>query len=396
MKKLTSILVIAAMMAYAGYAFAQDYRPGFIIRRGGDTTHGYVNYRVDKSNQRTCHFRAARHDKTTIYQPDEISAYGFSGDKYYESRVVDVGKGKLAPRFFEVLVKGTATLLKYGSQFYLEKDSLILLPRLEGKLITQDDKEYIQPNKRYASLLNIAMSDCQLSADKTAYHDKNLTYLVQNYNRCKRKPGIVFKEKLEWVKFTPYILGGIDNASLQLAEYGPMQFRTSNSPVYGAGFNLSSPRLFSRTLVSVELWYTKKIYQGYGEVSEFDVVTRKDLYLHADLIKLPVSFVYHFKRPSSTPYITFGFVQYFALHYSVNMISETENGGIVTTSRESAPKPDKSPMGYFAGAGFQRMISLGITGFVEVRFENNNGFVNKESGAISAGQTLNLLFGLKF
>jgi hypothetical protein len=396
MKKLRPILAIAALMASAGYSFSQDYRPGFIVRAGGDTTVGFVNYRVDKYNQRTCYFRATRHDKTTIYRPDELKAYGFSGDKYYESRVVDVGKGRLASRFFEVLVKGTASLLKYGGQLYLEKDSLILLPRLEGKLITLDEKKYIQPNKTYVALLNIALGDCQLSAYKTQYRDKDLTYLIQNYNRCKGEAGIVFKEKLEWTKFTPYIFSGIDNAHIQLTQFGPMKFRTSNSPVYGAGFNLSSPQLFSRTLVSVELWYTKKIYQGYSEDSEFGGVTRKDLYLHADLIKLPVSFVYHFTRATSTPYINLGFVQYVALHSSVQMISETENGGIVTTSHESPKKPDKNPTGYFVGAGFQRMISFGITCFAEVRFENNNGFAYKGSGALSSGQTLNLLFGLKF
>ena len=84
-----------------------------------------------------CKFRSNRKDKATAFTPDELHAYGFYGDKRYESMQIPgaTTKGKV---FVKVIVKGPITLYQFRKTFLVKKDSLVQLPTPKSKVIDTD------------------------------------------------------------------------------------------------------------------------------------------------------------------------------------------------------------------------------------------------------------------
>ena len=85
MKRVYLFLIL--LFVYIGCIQAQrDYRKGYIITNQQDTIYGWIDYRGDLRNAKTCSFKKTETDRATDYSPSDIAAYRFIDNKYYVSK----------------------------------------------------------------------------------------------------------------------------------------------------------------------------------------------------------------------------------------------------------------------------------------------------------------------
>jgi hypothetical protein len=240
------------------------------------------------------------------------------------------------------------------------------------------------------------MADCDLRADKIKYEEQGLTNLIQNYNRCKGVVGVTFKTKKPWARLNLNIFSGIDISNEKLDGLSTYSMSNSISMPVGASLEFSAPRLSDKSYFDLELWYVKKFFQGYDESGSLSYIIRSDLFLDASFLKVPFGFRYNFLHEGHTPYIKLGLVQYFTLNVSAQILSEAENSGVVSTYRSDMTLNSRNPYGFWIGAGFTKKISSKVSGFLEVRYEKNNGFTSPSANSSASGSAVNFLIGLKF
>jgi len=390
------VKISAAIIFVTGSLYGQDYRPGFIIKANGDSLTGFIENGTVKKNSKVCFFKAQRGKAREAFTPDELSAYGILDYKYYDSKTISVEGGEKKKAFVEVLVKGRVSLYRYIDEFYLEKDSIFLLPRAKGREIETDNGRFTITDKKYVGLLNYFFKDCDLKADKTSYNEKALIYLVQNYNRCKGAAGTVHKTSRAWTHVTANVFFVYDNSSVKLTGFENYSIAPSTSMAFGGGIAVSAPKITDKTFVCLELWYIKKIFQGYSESSYNNSVTRSDLYIHPDFLKIPIGIKYNFLQESNTPFVKAGFSQYFLTSVSAKVMEDKETSGLVVTTDYQLTLDKRNQTGVWIGAGYIRQLNHLASLFTEVRYEMNNGFVEDNLISHSSGTSFNILFGLRF
>lgn len=390
------IFSLALVLIFSFKSLAQDFRAGFIVKLNGDSINGLINYKSDNANSKYCIFKATRKSKTEKFKPENLKKYGFIEDKNYESYQLLTPEKTKQPVFLETLVKGKVSLFKYNDIYFVKKDSLILLPKDKENEVIVNGVRYSTNDSRYKGLLNIIMIDCQLKADQINYKEKDLTNLIQNYNRCKGTVGLTFKSKKPWSKITPLALTGFDLSSVKLDGFSEYSFKQSISSFIGLGLENSFPRINEKIHFIVELWYFKKFYQGYSQTETSYGPTLNDLYIHTSFLKIPIGFQINLASEASTPYFKAGLVKYFLLKSSADILSEANSGGTIFTTDSSVSFDKKGPLGFWFGAGYQRKINRLFTCFLEGRYDSNNGFTNSSVNATSSGRTLDLILGLKF
>jgi hypothetical protein len=242
------------------------------------------------------------------------------------------------------------------------------------------------------------MFDCGLSANSADYIEKDLTYLVQNFNRCKGQAGFVYKQKLPWTKLNAQVFSGVDISNLAIDGVSAKTFTRSTSIIIGAGIDISSPRLFDRIFFSVDPFFTKKNYQGYPEtVFGPSSATRVDHLIHIAQLKVPIGLRYNFINEAQTPYIKAGYIQTFNFQPKWNTLIENESNGVVTTSYESISFVKRNQTGFWVSVGFSRIMYGRFKAFAEIRYEGSNGFIGEWTVTRSPSSTrgINVLVGLR-
>jgi hypothetical protein len=373
--------------------FGQDYRPGFIVMANGDSLKGYVDNAAPKKNSAVCSFKTSLNAEKQTFGVDELKAFGIDGYRFYESRLIRIGDRK-ERAFVEALVKGRVSLYKHLGLFYLSKDSIFLLPPPRDKEVIVGNSKYLVADSRYIDLLNMAFVDCKMKNGKPRYYEKGLTDVVQRYNECMGVPVTTPKTSKSWTKISARGFVAFDQASVNLSGFENFSMNQSRTVPFGLGIDISSPRISDRTFFLLEAWRINKSFQGYSEETLPNSLRRTDIYFNSNFIKVPIGLQLNLKRESSTPYLKFGFSQYFLTSFSASAISETEASGIVMTYRYSVPVNPRNQSGIWIGAGYSKRMSL-VSLFAEARYERNNGFVSG-NGLSSSGSAFNILFGLTY
>ena len=269
------LLCLLGVMLPAICSAQGDFRTGFIIKNNGDSLAGFVDYRVGGKAWTQASFRASKKGTTERYTANEITAYGFRGNKRYESIFLP---NKSNRGFAECLVKGPMSVYRYKGQFYIKKDSVVLLTKGEDQIIETSQGKFYHSKNTYKGLLNVLLADCNLKADNTPLSEKSLVSLAQNYNRCKGGAGKLFKEEQPSLRVNYYALAGVNLSSLTTAGMDRNAFRKDYSSVFGAGLDLSLPKLTDRILLSLEVDYTSYSTHGYQEVHTETKITRSDYF----------------------------------------------------------------------------------------------------------------------
>jgi hypothetical protein len=397
------LLPLSLMIFISSLCFGQgDYRQGYIIKSNGDSISGYVGYRGKKANYKNCLFKESKKGEKIRYSPSELKAYGITDDRRFESKRVEIDSGRIELRFIEIIIKGAVSLYSYKNTYYVERDSLVKLPKNKSVTVETARGPYKKEDMRFVGILNYMLSDCNVMGPDVKYEERYLTGIIYHYNQCKGHPGIDFKGKKPWAKVNFQIFGAEDIAQLRIDGYSKNTFNTSYSLTGGIGLDISLPRVSDKIFLSIDGWYVKKIFQGYLETSDPTKTTRSDLFINTSALKFPIGFKYNFLQESQTPYIKFGLVQYFFKEKTMESLVETEGtDGSVYTKKE--PMFDEfykhsrnQPKGYWFSVGFTKNIIGRVSAFAEVRVEGNTGFIGTDVQSESSVTTLNILFGMRF
>lgn len=144
-----------------------DFRQGYIIRNNGDSVAGWVDYRNAKRSERVCTFKSSPKAPKEKLTPKDIKAYGIIGDRIYVVKTLPVLNGNPVTGFVNFLADGALKLYSFQGIYYVETDSIILLPPTYSKDVTVKGKAYKQTVKPYINILNRLLAPCQLLATRT-------------------------------------------------------------------------------------------------------------------------------------------------------------------------------------------------------------------------------------
>lgn len=376
--------------------FAQDYRPGYIIKNNMDSVSGFIEYATEKKNSKYCMFRASRKSKSEKYAPDDLLSYGFFADKLYVSMLIP-GSGNESKVFVKVLAKGPLQLYQYRRQFVVRKDSLMLLPTPKSKVVQTSEGMKSKDDSRYKGLLNFLISDCKLSADETKYTEYDLTNLVNNYNRCRGFEPLYKKPKANF-KVNYMLFGGYTQSNLEVTVGDHIPFNTSNTVVGGLGVDLSSPRIYDRIFFTLDISYVKNFFQAYMQDQSGNEITHYDLALDVTSIKVPFGLRYNFMKDTNTPYIKAGLMLSFLIKSDVRLNEERQSSGqvITTTKTENVLELQNRPKGIWMSVGYNRKISKSLQIFAELRYDQGEGFIGSTLHRHSDLSNYNFLLGIRF
>ncbi len=280
MRKL--FLFTISMLFMVPLALGQEnFRAGYVITPGGDTIHGFINYRNWGVNPSKISFEKVLKGQRVFYRPRDIRAF-YVQDEYYLSAVV---KNETSARsqldnvsdnaaiqtrtdtaFLRRLAKGHPALLFYKSpmnieNFYLMKNGKIHLLKYKKYMMQQSDGgSYVAENKEYVGQLLVFMADCPKMKSQISYSQytrQSLVKLFGNYYQCLHETGAqtqkVEKTKLKWG-----LVAGIGGESVKFL--GPYlshyQFNAAASLTGGLVFDLVMPRNFKEWSLHNELAYS--------------------------------------------------------------------------------------------------------------------------------------------
>jgi hypothetical protein len=360
----------------------------------GDSLKGFVDNATPKKNSTVCSFKPSLDGEKKTFGVDEVKVFGIFGYRVYMSKLIPTG-GQKERIFAEVLVNGKASLYKHLGLFYLDKDSILLLPRPKDKEVLVGNRSYLVTDSRYVELLSAALADCAFKVGKPRYYEKGLTDVVQRYNQCLGVPVTAHKTNSPWTKVGVRGFVAFDQASVSLKGFENFSMNQSRSIPFGFGIDISSPRISDRIFFLLEAWLVNKSFQGFSEEILPNSIRRTDIYFNPHFVKVPVGLQLNLKHMRSTPYLKFGFSQYFLTSFSATAISETEASGTVMTYRYSVPVNQRNQAGVWIGAGYSKRLSF-VRLFAEARYERNSGFINSGNGSNSSGSVVNILFGLTY
>ncbi len=391
-------------------AFAQrDFRAGYIIRAGGDTTECYINYRVGTKDHRICQVRNAPDEDVRQLNAMDIEGYGFVNDKFFESRIVDA-KGKVAePVFVEVIVKGQISLYRYGSAFFVNRDTSFIQLTNEKKEINVDGRRMIREDKKYIQVLSILMRDCTVKDSdimNTKLSEKSLSGLIESYHQCIGGSYITYKASKPWFKADCGIGVSANISKIKfetnISNFGffsgdfPPDF--SVSPVFY--MNAYSPRINERMAFHCGFYYLRSEYRATIVQQGAQATLRNDVFIEQHEIKFPVGIRYQFRERKFKPYINMGISINVPLGSNAGRVLEWEfNHTIQTSEQTSIPIPE-STFGMWGGFGLDLTVQKKANLFVEARYEWSKGHINEfpypSNGFISNTNGGRFLIGWRF
>lgn len=386
------IILLLLLLGVGSAATAQDFRPGFVITIKGDTVKGFVQYSSARKNKLRCVFRPHKRAEKLTYLPGDITGFGTDNDRTFLS--VRAPENPAVDVFARVLAMGDLQLLRLDERYIIvNQTQQLLAPTVKVKIAVANGEAY-RIERPYAAVLNIALADCGKAADNVEYNEKELTAAIDEYNLCKNpKYKSVHRKPMAQVGlsvFTSYVYSDMflkyDNASMNASTF----------LAYGVGIDLSSPRIYDKVFLSLDLSYADAFYQGLIDGPASGYYLREDVFMSFASLRLSAALRYNFLSPASTPYLKLGFGNYMVIDDEVRTLSEKEvSNGVILTSKSTGGYEIKNPKGVYLGLGYQRAMSKKISVFAEGRYESMEGFVGTVIQSFSELTNYSVTFGLK-
>lgn len=388
-----SILILFFFLVAHATSGQIDFRPGYIVKNGNDTIRGYVAYRGDKKNYSDCAFREKAKGEVVTYSPEDIMAYGIDGEKSFRSMELPKDAPKQGKVFVRVISEGYADLYRHEKVFLLKKEGYVTtIPSPKNEPYGAPEDMVVKRTKRYVGILNYTMLDCQMNANTASYTERDISELIDAYNKCKKEfkpiqqpPGF----KVNWLLF-----GGYLSSKLDFDYFKKIPF-DGNTITGGTGIELSSPSLFDRLFFSVEGIYIKNYYQGYYEEEKLGDLFRYDVMFDVQSINVPIGIRYNLRSSRSTPYFKAGFSVSPIISSSVHTIEERENSEGEVYTRELTDNFEvKNPKGVWLGLGYNRTVGKKQM-FVEFRYEHAEGYLGSNLVNYSQANNFNFFIGMR-
>ncbi len=385
---------------------AQDYRRGYIIKNNNDSIRGLVRYKAG-NNEFRCDFKQSKTSDRASFTPGELLGYGFVDGRRYVSVTLPGPTDANQKVFVRVLSEGPLTLYRYGKTFFVKKDELTELPVPQGKIVEHQEtggnrlpKFYEIKDKRYISILNVMMFDCQMNANDAPYYEPDLTSIVDKYNQCRGFPALGKKVK-PLSRLNVGFFGGYVYSDLTIKEKAVVPFSISNvtldparTVIGGISLDLSSPRVYDKLFLTVEGWYFEGVYLG----TDYRGSRKEDIIIDVNSMRMTVGFRYNFLSESSTPFVKLGFAGTITQDLTLKSIVEQESplGEVFYFDDYVGTYFEKKIRGYWLGAGYDQLIIGRMKGFAEFRFERADAYFGTPNSPDSKLNNYSVLIGIRF
>lgn len=389
MKILLSLLLI--FLAIYQHAFAQrDFKEGYIVTNEGDSISGWIKYQEGRKSNEFCAFKKNETDIVQNYTPDQIKGYRFTNNRSYETHEIKIDENRLEKIFLEVLIKGTVSLYRSVNYFYIQKNGAVLR-KLSNDMLSfdVDGQAYQKPSLRYISSLKILLSDCEAmekKIPKVQFHEKSLTTLIEQYNKCIGQSSTVFKSDMPWFKMGVGISLGYNLSKLNIPpideneEHLHGDFDLANSFIPGIFLNFSSPRISEKSSFYIGLFYLNSTYKSISSFPYFLGTNYNEVEIKLEQLKIPIGYRYTFSKSKFKPYINLGISLTYNLSSSSWWIQKRVtppfiDGGseIIEIFEGEALELDNNEVGFWGGFGVKKSISEKLEGFLELRIEQSSG-----------------------
>jgi hypothetical protein len=411
MKKSKILTLIIAFIFFQNLFSQSDYREGFIITTTQDTIKGLIDFRDGYKNNESCMFKKEEKEDFIIYSPEQISAYGFIDDRFYESKIEPDSTNINKPQFFEVLVKGKASLYRLRGGLYINKDNgkIYKLSNESVGEIKENGKVYDKKSNRYIGILKLLLSDCsdiKLKFDNLSLTERALTKIVGKYNNCLGQSGITYKKSVNWVSFHYGLIFGLNSSVInfekefQIGDHLSSGFDRVNSIMPGVSMEVLFPRFSERVSFHLDVFYLTAKYVAFNTIETTTPTSfANDVTIELEQLKIPFGIRYTFPERSFTPFFNLGVSYTYHLKESSSWIQQVERDNIVNTFIYSrALELQGSQTGLWIGIGLKKTIVNKLQGFVEIRYEQTSNFALNTQGAIFNHDIKNtqLLIGISF
>jgi len=354
----------------------QSFLSGYIIKSNGDSSKVLIRELLPSAALQKCIVKEGK--SISRYSSEDLSAYGYYGGNRYST--LDVG----GRRFFaKILIQGRLSLYQAGGMFYVKEKDLVAL-----------DKSASSPNY-FVNVLNTIIADCRLSAAQIGYTEKELTSIVQNYNRCSYEAGATFNPRLEKFAINYSFKAGYSQTTMNaISEGGFETSSTSQSVPIDLGIEFSLPRLNRNTFLTAGLVFEKNLYQFYDERKKYSTFYRRDVIFKLTTLKIPVGIKYRFYALNNAPYISAGISPVIFISKDQNVIEEKENGSTITTTTSNRQN-SISQSGLWVGMGYTHGLNGKASLLVEAKYESTSGSIGGLNYDTS-GKSLSLTIGIRY
>lgn len=376
-----------------------DYRNGFVITQNHDSIPGLVNFRDGGKSHTNCDFKTSASATATTYSARDLIAYGFIGDKRFESMNVKDGD-KEETYFLEVVADGKLRLYQMRDRYWVRKDGAELI-ELENNTKDQyiNGQRVLRDDNKHIATLNMLMADCPKMAGSLRnlrLEKRSLTKAVNDYNKCVGGSSVVFQDKKPWAELNFGVGGGVNFSSLEFKNpqgvAGAIAGTTkATAMMIGVTLDVVSPRVSERLAVAVAAYYSPIAYVVESKFHPGNDYLKMDLHQ----LKVPVGLKYMFKGRRLVPYVNAGGSFNFNMKSEVTWYEPAQSPVIEFLQSDFEVKPVE--LGYWAGVGTSFPIGSRVGIQVEFRYEHTNGVVPPERVYLkSPVNNLQALIALKF
>lgn len=285
---LTLILVL-----FLQFSFGQEnYIPGYVINKNGDTLQGTIDYRNWKYPPEKISFKNQINSTQIIFTPTDIMEFGVQDDKFISGIVeTEISSSKINKlkaesllniktdtTFLQVLFEGNKSLYFYKNDynqdnFYIKRNTIFELLIHKEYLKEEKGKTVIAQNKRYLGQLNNYLEDCKNVKSiltNLSYNQNSLVKLFKRYYNCSiSEPS--FKATEANVLAEVGALAGISVSSLNFTGDDAFIYLTkgdyssSTKATGGLFIDLVFPRNMRKWSLNNELLFTKYEFKTNSE-----------------------------------------------------------------------------------------------------------------------------------
>ncbi|MCP2042802.1 outer membrane beta-barrel protein [Pontibacter sp. HSC-36F09] len=421
MKNLYKLIALYFGVLLSVPAAAQsDYKPGYVVLPQGDTLQGQVSYRTDALGK-SIGFRRDGQSTTASYTANDLTGYGFPGDRNYRTRTLDHADTLAAEHvFMEELVRGPISLFIYKNTFFVEKndnpDKLHKLYITKETYVNTSGVTAQRDINHHVRTLNILMQDCfaMLSkVERVKLAEKTLVNLVRDYNSCIGgvDEQIIFKESKKWFAIRPGFVAAISHTSLNFSaaderylHLDHAEFNTNTYPTFGMALLINSPRISEKASILVEGRYFSNSYQADPSYVWYDSYYDNQIEIELSAIKLTTALRYNFAGKTIQPFVNAGsFFNFFNKrdYKHTQYYRSTQSSTPTERNRDNTEFLSKMQQGLMLGAGSYLHLNKHRLS-LEARYElgldlHEHRAVNKINTALDSDtRSVSLLLGFYF
>ena len=371
-------LIIIAFLLFAGSnIWAQrDFRKGYIITNQQDTVYGWIDYRGDIRNSKTCSFRKTEIEQATDYTPSDIASYRYIDSKFYVSK--NIGSVD-APKsvFLEYLVNGMANLYYYrddgtNDHYYIEKDGQFSELKIDEREIEIDGKTQIKAVRTYVGVLKAMLNVWEMNGeiDKARLEHSSLINIAKDYHQYACTDGsecIVYEKKkpLMALRIGPVVGAALSTLKLVDHDVEPYHLDPSANFTVGINLNLSMPRINEKFFLQMQVMYTKYYFFGAYE----NLRSATDVHIRSNVLQMGLAVKYEYPKGKWRPTLAIGAAAIWLPDGSIK--KNTDNyfyDGGIRSSTEKKDFPTKFMYGFGMTPGVHYYLTKKRIIFIQMQY----------------------------